>query len=407
MRPGFIAAVAGREILSTLRDGRAVLANLLIPLLVLPLVTLGLPLLIGGLLGRETVNVSQIGAQGLENLPPALVRTLQEKNIKLVAVQDAAQAVRSERLPGALEVPNNFTAALERGNAPLVFYHRSGGLRNDLLNEKVAGALEDYGKTLTQQRLERAGLDPRILSPIALTERDASTAAQRASGSLSWLVPFFIMIWTLTGGQMVAIDATAGEKERGTLEALLVTPVRRSEVVLGKFLATLLFGLASASMAILGFLASGALLGLTFGRRLSGEAAQIAGSLGGSLELHIGVVLALVLSALLLAAFVAALLIAITLFARSFKEAQSYVAPLSLVLVLPVVGLQFSDFFTQGPALYALPAFGTMLLMNELVQGSFELRLALFAWGSSLAFTALLLGFALHSFRRESVLFRT
>lgn len=407
MRPALVAAVAGREILSTLRDVRAVLANLLIPLLVLPLVTLGLPLLIGGLLGRETVTVSTVGAQGLENLPPALVSVMRKKNIELIAVPDAAQAVRSERLPGALEVPPGFRQKLERGNAPLTFYHRSGGLRDDLLSEKVSEALEDYGKSLTRNRLERAGLDPGILSPIALTSRDASTAAQRASGSLAWLVPFFIMIWTLTGGQMVAIDATAGEKERGTLEALLVSPVRRSEVVLGKFLATLLFGLASASMAILGFLASGALLGLVFGRRLSGEAAEVAGSLGGSLDLNAGMILALIGSALLLAAFVAALLIAITLFARSFKEAQSYVAPLSLVLVLPVVGLQFADFFTQSPALYALPAFGTILLLNELVQGNFELRLALLAWGSSLAFTGLLLGFALHSFRRENVLFRT
>lgn len=407
MRPGLIAAVASREILSTLRDVRAVLANLLIPLLVLPIVTLGLPLLIGGLLDRETVTVSRIGAEGMGQLPPALVRTLERQTITLVGVPDAEQAVRSERFSGALEVPADFTARLERGSAPLTFYHQSGGLRDDLLSEKVSGALEDYGKTLTTARLEGAGLDPRILEPITLTSRDASTPAQQAGGALSWLVPFFIMIWTLTGGQMVAIDATAGEKERGTLEALLVAPVRRSEVVLGKFLATLLFGLASALMAILGFLASGALLGLIFGQRLSGEAAEVAGSLGGSIDLTIGVVLAQLLSALLLAAIVAALLIAITLFARSFKEAQSYVAPLSMVLVLPVVGLQFADFFTQGPALYALPAFGTMLFLNELVQGNFDLNLALIAWGSSLVFTGLLLGFALHSFRRESVLFRT
>jgi sodium transport system permease protein len=108
----------------------------------------------------------------------------------------------------------------------------------------------------------------------------------------------------------------------------------------------------------------------------------------------------------LLAALVAALLIAVTLFARSFKEAQSYVAPLSLVLVLPVVGLQFADFFSQ-PALYALPAFGTLLLMNDLVQGTFEPTSAMLAWGSSLVLAALLLGFALYNFGARGVLFRT
>jgi sodium transport system permease protein len=102
-------------------------------------------------------------------------------------------------------------------------------------------------------RLRRAGLDPGLLTPIALTTRDASTAAERAGGSLSWLIPFFIVVWTLTGGQMVAIDATTGEKERRTLEALLVTPVRRGEVVVGKFLATLLFGLSAALRQPSGF----------------------------------------------------------------------------------------------------------------------------------------------------------
>ena len=117
--------------------------------------------------------------------------------------------------------------------------------------------------------------------------------------------------------------------------------------------------------------------------------------------------LALLFSALLLAALVAALLIAVTLFARSLKEAQSYVAPLGLILVLPVVGLQFSDFLPQSPLLYGLPAFGTLLLLNDTVRGDFDPRLAAWAWGSSLLLAALLLWFALRSFRKEDVLFRT
>ena len=405
MRPPLVFAVARREILATLRDHRAVLANLLIPLLVLPLVMLGLPLLLGGLFGREAGTVSEVGAEGLRHLPAALIKTFRDENIRLVAVPDAAAAVRSERVTAALVVPPNFTAQLQKGNAPLTLL-RGGGLRAELVSEKLTGAVQTFEEARVRAQLRRAGLDPTVLMPITLTTRDTSSTAERASGSLGWLIPFFIVVWTLTGGQMVAIDATAGEKERGTLEALLVTPVRRAEVVVGKFLATLAFGLSAALMAILGFLASGALLGLLFIGRLSGEAGELASSLGGSLSLRGGPVLALLFSAVLLAALVAALLIAITLYARSLKEAQSYVAPLSLVLVLPVVALQFAEFFVT-PALYALPAFGTLLLMNDLVSGSFELRPAVLAWGSSLALAALLLWFALRNFRRESVLFRT
>ena len=412
MRPApirlpYVAAVAGREITATLRDSRAVLANLLIPLVVLPIVLLGLPLLIGGLFGREAVSDSVVGVEGLARLPDGLVRALEAGNIQPLAVDSAEAAVQSERVTSALRVPRHFAARLRRGDAELVFFRKSGGLRAELVSEKLSGVVETFGRARVRSQLERAGLDPRVLTPVTLTTRDASTAAERAGGSLGWLIPFFIVAWTLTGAQMVAIDATAGEKERGTLEALLVTPVRRSEVVVGKFLAALLFGLSAAVVAIAGFLASGALLNGLFIGRLGGQAGQVASSLGGSLSVPPLELLALLFSALLLAALVAALLIAITLFARSLKEAQSYVAPLGLVLVLPVIGLQFSDFLPQSPFLYGLPAFGTLLLLNDTVKGDFDLRLAVWAWGSSLLLAALLLWFALRSFRKEDVLFRT
>ena len=407
MRPRFVWAVAYREILSTLRDHRAVLANLLIPLVVLPLVMLGLPLVLGGLFGREAVRETTVGAEGLAQLPTAFVQTLNRKNIRLTAVKDAEASVRAEAVVAAFRVPQDFSAQLRKGNAPLELFRKSGGLRDELLTEKITGAVKTYEAALVRQRLKAAGLEPRILTPLRLETRDASTPVERASGSLGWLIPFFVIIWTLTGGQMVAIDATAGEKERGTLEALLVTPVRRAEIVVGKFLATLTFGLSAASVALVGFLGSGWLLSIAFGGRLSGGAGRVARGLGGTLSVQPSELLALLVSAFLLAALVAALLIAITLFARSFKEAQSYVAPLGLVLVLPVVSLQFSDFFASSPVIYALPAFGTLLLMNDAVKGTFDPQLALWAWGSSLVLAALLLWFALRSFRRENVLFRT
>ena len=407
IRLAYVAAVAGREITATLRDSRAVLANLLIPLVVLPVVLLGLPLVVGGLFGRAAVSDSVVGVEGLARLPDPFVQALRGGNIRPLAVTDAETAVRSEQVTSALRVPRDFASRLAAGDAELVFFRKSGGLRAELVSEKLSGVIETFSRARVRARLEGAGLDPNVLTPVTLTTRDASTVAERAGGSLGWLIPFFMIAWTLTGAQMVAIDATAGEKERGTLEALLVTPVRRSEIVIGKFLAALLFGLSAAVVAIAGFLWSGALLNGLFIGRLGGEAGRVAQSLGGSLSVPPLELLALLFSALLLAALVAALLIAVTLFARSLKEAQSYVAPLGLILVLPVVGLQFSDFLPQSPLLYGLPAFGTLLLLNDTVRGDFDLRLAAWAWGSSLLLAALLLGFALRSFRREDVLFRT
>lgn len=404
LRPTLL--VAHKEILSTLRDRRAILSNLLIPFLLLPVFMLGLPLLLGGLFERETAEVTEVGVQGLERMPGPLAQALAGRNLTPVAVNDVTAAVQDGQFDAGLRVPEGFGASLAQGDAQLELVRRSG-LRSDLLSSRLEGAVNDFRDEIVGERLRAVGLGPEVLEPVTVRTVDASSPAEQASGNLGWLIPFFIMIWTLTGGQMTAIDATAGEKERGTLEVLLVTPIRRVEVVLGKFLATLLFGLSAAVMAILGLLVSSFVLGILFLGRLGDEGRELATAMGGSLALDGASVGALLVSSLLLAALVAALLLSITLFARSYKEAQSYVAPLSFVLILPVVGLQFADFLELGTAFYAVPALGTLLLMDEIVGGGAAPAALALAWGSSLVTTALLLGFALLNFRREGVLFRT
>jgi sodium transport system permease protein len=138
---------------------------------------------------------------------------------------------------------------------------------------------------------------------------------------------------------MTAVDATAGEKERGTLEVLLVAPVRRTEVVVGKFLAVMLFGLMASIMAIVGFVLGGTVLRRLFSPLLGDEAMGVVNVMGGQLTVTPLTVGLLVVSSLLMAAMVAALLMSVTLFARSFKEAQTYVAPMSFLLIVPAIAM--------------------------------------------------------------------
>jgi len=236
---------------------------------------------------------------------------------------------------------------------------------------------------------------------------DASSEAERSSGQLAWLIPFFIAVWTLAGGQVTALDATAGEKERGTLESLLVSPVRRVEVVVGKFLATLTFGLAASVMAIVGYIVGGVVLRGLFLNRLGDDAGELVAIMGGSLQTTPLSIVLLLLSALLLAALIAALLISITTFARTYKEAQSYVAPLSFIMIIPAIGLQFSDFFGTNILVYCIPIMNALILMDDIVKGQAALLPVLVTWASLAAFSVLLLDFAYRSFKREGVIFRT
>ena len=407
MRPSMIWTITKKELLSTIRDRRAIVSSLLIPLLILPVMMLGLPLALGGLFEREQATVTQVGVLGLEYLDNTLKTNLEKQNLQLVLSKTPQKDVLENTYDIALEVPKDFIISINNNTAKLKLYSKKGNLKSELNVTKIEDAVDTFSQSIVKQRLQEAGLEEAILEPIALETVDASTKAERSSGQLAWLIPFFIAIWTLSGGQVTAIDATAGEKERGTLESLLVAPVKRLEIVLGKFLATMCFGLTASCMAILGYVLSGVLLKNVFAKQLGQDGNEIVSMMGGSLDINIGSLLLLIISALLLSSLVASLLIGITMYARSFKEAQSYVAPLSFLLILPVLGLQFSDFFGSNPWVYLVPMLNALLLMNDVVRGRLELLPLLLTWGSLLGFTILLLDFAYRNFRREGVIFRT
>ena len=408
MRWRFVRSVAGKEILSTLRDHRAIVSNLVIPLVLLPVIMLGLPLLMGGLFQRETTTVTEVAVEGRAHLPADLAALIEAQNAVLIDVDDAVEAVRADRMPAGLVVGPGFAEALASGTrAEIAVVGKEGNLRAELNVGKLRAAIDAYRRALVAERLVAAGVAPAVLEPNAVVPRDASTDAERSSGQLAWLIPFFIAIWTLTGGQMTAIDATAGEKERGTLEVLLVAPVRRAEVVFGKFLAVVLFGLSAAVMAIVGFILGGTVLRTIFLPMLGDEATGIVSMMGGQLTITPLTVVLLVVSSVLMASVVAALLMSVTLFARSFKEAQTYVAPMSFVLLIPAIALQFKDLIGTGGFAYWVPVYNVMILMDDAVKGAAQLGPTLTAWGTMAVLIVALLAFALTNFRREEVLFRT
>ncbi|HLU82855.1 MAG TPA: ABC transporter permease, partial [Trueperaceae bacterium] len=369
---------------------------------------LGMPLLLGGLFEREAITVTDVGVVGLDNLPDSLRTALESQQLALVAVSDATAAVQAGDVPVAIVIPAAFEADVQGdGNATLAVHAKSGNMRSELNVGKVQQAVAGYQQALVAERLGRVGLDPAILQPVTVAMVDASSEAERSSGQLSWLIPFFIAIWTLTGGQMTAIDATAGEKERGTLEVLLVAPVRRSEVVVGKFIATLTFGFTAAIMAIAGYLLGGSLMRGVFLPQLGDDAGEMVAVMGGSFDASIGTVGLLLVSAILLSSFVAALLLGISLFARSFKEAQSYIAPLSFLFIVPVLFLQFKDLIGLGDGVYYIPLLNVLVFMDDVVRGAATTEHMAITWLSLIVATGILLVFANRNFTRENVIFRS
>jgi sodium transport system permease protein len=160
-------------------------------------------------------------------------------------------------------------------------------------------------------------------------------------------------------------------------------------------------------MAIVGFLVGGAVLRGLVAPRLGDEANELMQVFGGSIAVDPVTVLLLLGSSLLLAGVVAALLMAVAMFARSYKEAQSYIGPLSFLFILPAVGLQFRDLIDVGGAISWIPVLNVLVLMDDLIGGTATAQQVTITWLALALTVAVLLAFSYRTFLREDVIFRT
>ncbi len=408
LRPRMVWNVAWRDLLSTLRDRRTLTSTILLPLLVLPLLTLGMPLLMGSLMGGQVRETQKVGVIG--TLPPELRRTLTRSEgggsgVRLQPVQDPIQAVRSGEVEAVIQVPRPLPTQAGNAQGTLELYAKLGNLKSQTgAYAKVRSAVESYNRSLTGKRLTALGLSESVLTPVQVKSVDASPPQEKSAGVLAFLVPMLMLNFLLSGAMATALDSTAGEKERGTLESLLVSPVRRGEVVAGKLLATTLTALVTGVFSLLGFLGTG-LFAAALSKRTVMDA-QAMQMIGGQLTLTLGSLAAMAVIVLSVALLISAVLIALSIYARSYKEAQTYVSPLSLLIVIPAVMLQFSDFLKAGDWLYATPLFGSMVAILDVVKGQITLQHTLAAVLANLVGTAVLGWLAWRSFGREEVIFR-
>jgi sodium transport system permease protein len=325
---------------------------------------------------------------------PNLLAHLSQYGVKIepVSYDDAAArlAVKEHRKPMVLTVPSDFASRFA-GSQParLLLYVDSSDANNSKDVSRIKGLLSQYGSLLARLRVMTRGIDPLVLSPIVIHDVDVSTPASRsvlALGTLSYLV----LMTMLMGGMYLAIDATAGERERGSLEPLLTVPVRREDLIYGKMLATCAFMTLSLSLTVSAF----------------AVVLQFAGLERFGMSVNFGplVALSVIVFCLPLVPLGAALMTIVAAFTRSYREAQTY---LGLVLLIPTLPLVFAGVLglRPTPALMAVPSLSqhfliTSLLRDEPVPAGF---IAL-SVGVTLAVGALLVFVAGRLYHRETLL---
>lgn len=380
-----------KEVLENARDRRSVTSALLFGPLFGPLlftVMLGLAAQVETERAEAPISLPVVGAQ----LAPNLVTWLRQQGVGTEPPpEDPQRAVQERRADLVLVIEPNFGERLGQAlPAPVRLIHDRSRRETLAQVRRVRHLLETYGRTVGLLRLQARGIDPGLVRAVAVLEDDVSTAEGRAAAALL-MMPFFVMLSLFIGGMYLAIDTTAGERERGTMESLLVNPVPRWQLMLGKLLATLVFALLSLVLTLAMFA-----LSLPF---LPAEA------LGQPISLELGRALMIFCVAAPVGIPAVALQTLIATFSRGFREAQTYVSLLVFIPMVPGLFLMLGPPPSGGLAL-VVPVLSQNLLIDRILRGEGVLPTEVLLSAS----TTLLLGVGLallaaQLYRREALLY--
>jgi sodium transport system permease protein len=347
-------AVFLKECRESLRDRRVLLNALLIGPLLGPLLFVTLLRLT---LGRELQLADRplplviIGAERAPNLVDALV---QQGVQVLPPVSQIESAVREQRVTLALRIADSYADDWRAGRPAQVEIIYDSSLRSGGPQlQRLYAMLESYSRRTAAMRLMVRGLTPSLGSALQIAERDQATP--QARGALLFaMLPYFLILTTFIGGMWLAIDSTAGERERQSLEPLLINPVPRESILLGKLGATVLFSFTSLALGLLAFAIAV--------RFLPAEQLDMSPYLGPRV---VGTILPLMFPLVVLIGITQ---MVVTAFAKSYREAQTYLGLLQLLPVIPSVMLSV---LPVAPRLwmYAIPLIGQQLAIMRLLRG--------------------------------------
>lgn len=345
------SVVLRKETKDHFRDRRSVFSALLMPMLG-PLVFAAT----FGLLARQMregkqLDIAVVNADGA----PSLVRFLERHGARTrEAPADYDAQVRDGKLDVVLVVGDDFGKEFAAGRpAPIRLVIDGSRTRANVSIRRAQRLLQGYSGELGALRLLARGVSPQLASPLAVEEMDLATP-QKTAAQVLGMVPLFLLVAAFMGGMHLAIDSTAGERERQSLEPLLINPVRPREVVLGKWFATVVVTWLAVVVTLVAFLIVLQRVPLAdLGLRARVGAPEVAGMLAAVLPVTL---------------FSAGLQMMVATFARTFKEGQTYASLLALMPMVPGLFMMFAP----GKAamwMMGLPLLGQTVLMNEMLRG--------------------------------------
>lgn len=388
-----IGIVFKKEVLENIRDRRVILSAFFFGVLLAPVIFALSTTMTSKRIVQAQDEPLELSVAGLERAPN-LIDFLEENGVRAVptslSTDEAMRAVRSGQEEIVLLIPEDYAERLRAGEpAPLELVLDTANTQTSANAERARRLLEAYGRQLAALRLLVRGISPQVIQPVDVHMLDVATPAGRAALFLGMLT-YFCFMSMLVGGFYLAIDTTAGERERGSLEPLLALPVSRAALILGKMLATAAFMSVSLLLTL-----------LTFGIVLRFIPLE---TLGMSANFGWEVVAGIFAVMVTFVPLGAALMTVVASFTRSNREAQSW---LSVVLFVPLAPILFAliNGTKASAGLMLVPSLGQHLLATNLLRGdSIPIVHVLISAGTTLLLGAVLTWIAIWLYRREAIL---
>jgi len=399
-----VAIVYRKELTEALRDRRTLISTIIVPLFLFPILSVGFGTLAVELVGKAKEETPKVMILGGEDSPQVLEGIKKLDKIEVVPTKSNwKDQIIEKEVRAAVEIPADFQANIESQKSSSVnIYDYEGELKSEFATEKIDTYLKDYRDTVVKSRLAAKNLPVSVLTPFEVKKENVAPPEKVSGAAFGGIIGYMVILLCMTGAMYPAMDLTAGEKERGTMETILSSPISRMHLVLGKFFLVLTAALGTAALSVLSMGVSFSLLS-RYTAQAGGDKAAAAAMV---LKLGPKAVASVFLMALPVAVLFSAALMTIALFAKTYKEAQSYLTPMTFVVIIPAVASMLPG-VELTPKLALIPILNVSLLCKELVTGTYHWNYIALIFASTCVYAAAALFLAVKMFQREDVLFRS
>ena len=388
-----------KEMKETFRDKRVILGVIVSPLLLTPIL-MGA---IGFFAGKKSIEqqkaILDIGIHAKAAFPELTEFIEANEGLSVTRYssrEEAVEAIKSNRARAVIHVPEGSRETfLENGSAPLEVIYNQANENSANAYGRMQGVLREFDRISRDKRLAEQDLPDSFFSPTNLTHTSIAENEAVVGLVLSIILPYIVVMSGAFGGINTAFDLCAGEKERGTMETLLVSPASRYQIVQGKFLTIFCISVISAICSVIGIGAA-----MVFGAQV------LSAFLGNEFSFSYTALAAIILVVIPLSLLTSAGLLLVSSFARNQKEAQAYIFPFIAIIIFPamlsfVIGAE-SPLYTSF-----IPVLNIALAMKQLLSSAFDLAFFIAALGSSALYAFIAMKLVAALFQRESILFRT